>query len=68
MLTTVSAMRHHPVVNQQLGSDFVMVYCENKRQDHLAFLQDISGSGLAPRQRFPRHIAIAGQARSYRME
>ncbi|MFQ6574235.1 glutamine synthetase family protein [Pseudomonas sp. UM16] len=42
MLTAVSAMRQHPVVNERLGSEFVMVYCENKRQDHLAFLQDIS--------------------------
>ena len=42
MLTAVSAMRQHPVVNQSLGSEFVMVYCENKRQDHLAFLHDIS--------------------------
>jgi len=42
MLTAVSAMRQHPVVNQCLGSEFVMVYCENKRQDHLAFLHDIS--------------------------
>ncbi|MBM3106083.1 glutamine synthetase [Pseudomonas sp. V1] len=42
MLTAVSAMRQDPVVNQSLGSEFVMVYCENKRQDHLAFLHDIS--------------------------
>jgi glutamine synthetase len=42
MLTAVSAMRQHPVVNQSLGNEFVMVYCENKRQDHLAFLHDIS--------------------------
>ncbi|MNT51329.1 Gamma-glutamylputrescine synthetase PuuA [compost metagenome] len=42
MLSAVSAMRQHPVVNQSLGSEFVMVYCENKRQDHLAFMQDIS--------------------------
>ncbi|MGH8383527.1 glutamine synthetase family protein [Pseudomonas sp.] len=42
MLTAVSAMRQHPVVNQSLGSEFVMVYCENKRQDHLAFMHDIS--------------------------
>ena len=25
-----------------LGSEFVMVYCENKRQDHLAFLNEIN--------------------------
>ena len=42
MLSAVSAMRAHPVVNQGLGSEFVMVYCENKRQDHLAFMQDVS--------------------------
>jgi glutamine synthetase len=42
MLSAVSAMRQHPVVKQSLGSEFVMVYCENKRQDHLAFMQDIS--------------------------
>lgn len=42
MLSAVSAMRDHPVLNQGLGSEFVMVYCENKRQDHLAFMQDVS--------------------------
>jgi glutamine synthetase len=42
MLGAVSAMRGHPVVNQGLGSEFVMVYCENKRQDHLAFMQEVS--------------------------
>ena len=42
MLSAVSAMRAHPVVNQGLGSEFVIVYCENKRQDHLAFMQDVS--------------------------
>lgn len=42
MLSAVSAMRDHPVVNQGLGSEFVMVYCENKRQDHLAFMQEVS--------------------------
>lgn len=42
MLSAVSAMRDHPVVNQSLGSEFVMVYCENKRQDHLAFMQEVS--------------------------
>ncbi|WP_405121191.1 glutamine synthetase family protein [Pseudomonas leptonychotis] len=41
MLSAVSAMRDHPVVNQGLGSEFVMVYCENKRQDHLAFMQEV---------------------------
>ncbi|MFK8328463.1 glutamine synthetase family protein [Pseudomonas sp. BJa5] len=42
MLAAVREMHHHPVVNQQLGSEFVMVYCENKRQDHLAFMQEVS--------------------------
>ena len=42
MLGAVSAMRDHPVVNQGLGEEFVMVYCENKRQDHLAFMQEVS--------------------------
>lgn len=42
MLSAVSAMRDHPVVNHGLGEEFVMVYCENKRQDHLAFMQDVS--------------------------
>ncbi|MOA69587.1 hypothetical protein D3C78_1978610 [compost metagenome] len=42
MLGAVSAMRDHPVVNQGLGEEFVMVYCENKRQDHLAFMQKVS--------------------------
>lgn len=42
MLGAVAAMRDHPVVNQGLGSEFVMVYCENKRQDHLAFMNELS--------------------------
>ncbi|SDQ81070.1 glutamine synthetase [Pseudomonas sp. UC 17F4] len=42
MLAAVAAMRHHPVVNERLGSEFVMVYCENKRQDHLAFMHEVS--------------------------
>ncbi|MNT90834.1 hypothetical protein D3C72_2318340 [compost metagenome] len=42
MLGAVAAMRDHPVVNQGLGSEFVMVYCENKRQDHLAFIHEVS--------------------------
>lgn len=42
MLGAVSAMRGHAVVNQGLGEEFVMVYCENKRQDHLAFMQEVS--------------------------
>ena len=42
MLTAVAAMESHPVVKDKLGSEFVFVYCENKRQDHLAFMHDIS--------------------------
>ncbi|WP_369958519.1 glutamine synthetase family protein [Pseudomonas benzenivorans] len=42
MLSAVAAMRAHPTVNQGLGSEFVMVYCENKRQDHLAFMHEVS--------------------------
>jgi glutamine synthetase len=42
MLGAVSAMRDHAVVNQGLGEEFVMVYCENKRQDHLAFMQEVT--------------------------
>lgn len=42
MLGAVAAMRGHPVVNEGLGAEFVMVYCENKRQDHLAFMQEVS--------------------------
>ncbi|MBB6341956.1 glutamine synthetase [Pseudomonas fluvialis] len=42
MLTAVAAMESHPVVKDKLGSEFVYVYCENKRQDHLAFMHDIS--------------------------
>ncbi|TBU80707.1 glutamine synthetase [Pseudomonas daroniae] len=42
MLSAVTAMRHHQAVNNGLGEEFVMVYCENKRQDHLAFMDSIS--------------------------
>ncbi|MFZ6048377.1 glutamine synthetase family protein [Pseudomonas sp. CR3202] len=42
MLTAVTAMRHHPVVNEGLGSEFVMVYCENKRQEYLDFMNEVS--------------------------
>lgn len=41
MLDAVRAMRHQPVVRDKLGAEFVEVYCENKRQDHLAFQQEI---------------------------
>ncbi|WP_060482931.1 glutamine synthetase family protein [Pseudomonas sp. NBRC 111119] len=42
MLSAVAAMRHHPAAKRGLGEEFVMVYCENKRQDHLAFMQEVS--------------------------
>ncbi|MDH4607742.1 glutamine synthetase family protein [Pseudomonas sp. BN102] len=42
MLTAVTAMRRHPAVNQGLGSEFVMVYCENKRQEYLDFMNEVS--------------------------
>ncbi|MGV8920503.1 MAG: glutamine synthetase family protein [Pseudomonas sp.] len=42
VLESVRAMHHHPHVRAGLGAEFVDVYCENKRQDHQAFLQDIS--------------------------
>lgn len=35
-------MQHAPAVIEGLGAEFVRVYCENKRQDHLAFMQEIS--------------------------
>ncbi|MEB0228296.1 glutamine synthetase family protein [Pseudomonas sp. 10S4] len=42
MLDAVRAMQHQPQLREGLGAEFVDVYCENKRQDHLAFLQEIS--------------------------
>lgn len=42
MLSAVTAMRSHPAVKEGLGEEFVMVYCENKRQDHLAFMQEVT--------------------------
>ncbi len=42
MLEAVRAMQHQPQLRDGLGAEFVDVYCENKRQDHLAFMQDIS--------------------------
>ncbi|MBN2994152.1 glutamine synthetase [Pseudomonas cedrina subsp. fulgida] len=41
MLDAVRAMQHQPVLRDKLGAEFVDVYCENKRQDHLAFQQEI---------------------------
>lgn len=42
MLEAVRAMQPQPQLRAGLGAEFVDVYCENKRQDHLAFMQDIS--------------------------
>lgn len=42
MLSAVAAMQHAPAVIEGLGAEFVRVYCENKRQDHLAFMHEIS--------------------------
>jgi glutamine synthetase len=41
MLDAVRAMQHQAVLRDKLGAEFVDVYCENKRQDHLAFQQEI---------------------------
>ncbi|EIK95249.1 glutamine synthetase [Pseudomonas sp. M47T1] len=41
MLDAVRHMQGSSAVREGLGSEFVMVYCENKRQDHLAFLDEI---------------------------
>jgi len=42
MLEAVRAMQPQLQLRAGLGAEFVDVYCENKRQDHLAFMQDIS--------------------------
>ncbi|WP_454256630.1 glutamine synthetase family protein [Pseudomonas sp. Marseille-Q8238] len=42
MLTAVAAMEAHPVVREKLGGEFVFVYCENKRHDHLDFMNEVS--------------------------
>lgn len=42
MLTAVAAMETHPVVRDKLGEEFVFVYCENKRHDHLDFMNEVS--------------------------
>ena len=42
MLDAVRRMQTSERVAAGLGSEFVMVYCENKRQDHLAFMHDIN--------------------------
>ncbi|CAG9204527.1 Glutamine synthetase [Paraburkholderia tropica] len=41
MLAAVAAMRTHSGVREGLGEDFTMVFCENKRQDHLDFMNAI---------------------------
>jgi len=41
MLSAVAAMQDHPAVREGLGSEFVMVYCENKRQEELDFRNEI---------------------------
>jgi glutamine synthetase len=41
ILDAVRHMQHQPAVRDGLGAEFVDVYCENKRQDHLAFMQEI---------------------------
>ncbi|KWV87648.1 hypothetical protein PFLmoz3_02731 [Pseudomonas fluorescens] len=41
MLDAVRAMQQQPILRDKLGAEFVEVYCENKRQDHLAFQQEI---------------------------
>lgn len=42
MLEAVQSMQSHAPLREGLGAEFVDVYCENKRQDHLAFMQEIS--------------------------
>lgn len=42
ILEAVRALQHQPQLRAGLGAEFVDVYCENKRQDHLAFMQEIS--------------------------
>lgn len=42
MLEAVRSMQNNVQLREGLGAEFLDVYCENKRQDHLAFLQDIS--------------------------
>ncbi|MNR67172.1 hypothetical protein D3C85_1910260 [compost metagenome] len=41
MLEAVRSMQGNPQLREGLGAEFVDVYCENKRQDHLAFMHDI---------------------------
>ncbi|MBN3836828.1 glutamine synthetase family protein [Burkholderia sp. Ac-20344] len=41
MLSAVAEMQDHAAVREGLGSEFVMVYCENKRQEELDFRNEI---------------------------
>ncbi|MCA8413153.1 MAG: glutamine synthetase family protein [Burkholderia multivorans] len=41
MLSAVAAMQSHAAVRDGLGSEFVMVYCEHKRQEELDFRNEI---------------------------
>ncbi|MGH8354366.1 MAG: glutamine synthetase family protein [Pseudomonas sp.] len=41
MLAAVRTMQEHGPLRAGLGEEFVMVYGENKRQDHLAFMDEI---------------------------
>lgn len=42
MLEAVQSMQSCAPLCERLGAEFVYVYCENKRQDHLAFMQEIN--------------------------
>jgi glutamine synthetase len=42
MFEAVRAMQQQTQLREGLGAEFVDVYCENKRHDHQAFLQEIS--------------------------
>jgi glutamine synthetase len=41
MLSAVAAMQVDPAVREGMGREFVMVYCENKRQEELDFRNEI---------------------------
>lgn len=42
MLSAVAAMQVDSAVRERMGREFVMVYCENKRQEELDFRNEIS--------------------------
>ncbi len=44
MIEAARAMQHRPELREGLGAEFVDIYCENKRQDHLAFMQEIGAN------------------------